>query len=141
MRLAVPAILLTLLAAGCGTFDGDVEIEIDSGFSNEDRFAIATAAAKWNTVTRRKIIVASRGDVLVISADNPTGYAGWESSRWDLVRIDPDAPREHVYSIALHEFGHMLGIRHTRSGVMHPSERHWELSEEDLAACRRAWAC
>jgi len=130
----------------------DIELEVDTAFSSEDRAAIHAAADKWNTVTRsgRKFIVSSSGDVLVLSAHVPGGYAGLEQSDWSLVRIDPDAPREDVYAIALHELGHVLGIRHTRSGVMwSPATgarrpEQWppvEFNEEDIAACRRAWAC
>jgi hypothetical protein len=136
------AALAALLLAGCSA--PDIDLEIDPAFSPEDATAIRAAAGQWNVVTReggRKFHVVPRGDVLVLSAHCPNNDGGLEQGRFDIVRIDPDAPRKDVYALALHELGHALEIRHTKTGVMAERILDTEFTPEVIKACKRAGAC
>lgn len=141
LRTAVFALFSTTLLA-CG--GGDIDLEIDPAFSPEDATAIRAAADSWNVVTKeggRKFHVVRRGDVLVASAHCPPGYNGFAQRRFGLARIDPDAPREDVFAIALHELGHILEIRHTETGAMSGHIKSVEFTPEVIEACERAGAC
>jgi predicted Zn-dependent protease len=143
---SLAALCLASSLLGCGVFDGDIQYEIDSSFSEADVVAIRTAAEKWNSVADRKLLLAGRGELIVLNAHTPEGYNGLHQRRFGIIRIDPDAPRDRVYAIALHEFGHALGLRHQGRGVMAGAGAAEELpaiefTEEDLAECRRQWVC
>lgn len=60
----------------------------------------------------------------------------------DWITVDPSVTGPLFHHVALHEFGHLIGIReHTVHGVMSVSEFLVELTEHDIEACRAAAAC
>lgn len=138
LRFALAASLLFGACSG-----GDVEVEIDAALPPESVAEVQRAANRWNDVCARKLVISSRGDFLIILAVVPGGWNGhFDGGRWGLVRIDPSVPREHIYAVALHELGHVLGLRHVGSGVMEDGTkrpgpaRTTDFTPDDLAEAR-----
>jgi hypothetical protein len=131
-------LLLGLAATGCG--DDDVKCEVDVLFKDAQRLEISRAASDWNAFTLRQIKIADDGDWLIVSAPVPKGL-GYAQGKRKLIRISPSTPDDQIYAVALHEFGHALGLRHVSRGVMDPDRQTIEFSQEDLIECRHAGAC
>jgi predicted Zn-dependent protease len=119
---------------------GDVDCEIDTVFKQQQRSEITRAANAWNELASRNVNIVDNGEWLVVSAASPHGL-GYAQGHRRLIRISPSTPDDQVYAVALHEFGHALGLHHTTKGVMDPDRQTIDFSPEDLAECRRAGAC
>ena len=135
--LAIASLWLT----SCGS--GDVECEIDAVFTDHQRAEIRRAAAEWNAFTTRIVTFApeGEGDWLILPAKVTLDRLGYAQRKRRLIRINPVTPDDQVYAVALHEFGHALGLGHVKQGVMDPDRQTIAFSEEDMAECRRAGAC
>ncbi len=139
VRNVVACTLFALSTVSCGR--GDVEAEIDVVFTDVQRSEIIRAANTWNQVTGlRQVHIVEDGEWLIVPAPSPRGLGYAQGSR-RLIRISPETPDDQVYAVALHEFGHALGLRHVSRGVMDPDRQTIEFSEEDMAECRRVGAC
>jgi hypothetical protein len=144
LRRRVSAISLAALAlplSSCG--DDGVECEIDAVFTTRQSSEIRRAATTWNGLTTREVTFASEGegDWLILPATVTLGRLGYAQRKRRLIRINPVTPDDQVYAVALHEFGHALGLGHVKKGVMDPDHQTIEFSPEDMAECRRAGAC
>jgi hypothetical protein len=131
-------VALTVLG-GCGF--GSVDVAIDRGFSADQRGEIERAVEAWNAWTARKIHVDDDAAWLVIPALSPEGSAGYTENTRYLIRVDPRLPNAHVYATALHEFGHVLGLQHTATGVMNRTRTVTTFNDDDVRECERAGAC
>lgn len=130
--------LLMLTVPSCAS--GDVEAEIDVVFTKAQASEITRAANRWNEFTQRTVHIVSDGDWLVVPATSPKGL-GYAQGNRRLIRISPITPDDQVFAVALHEFGHALGLNHVPQGVMDPERQTIEFSAEDMAECRRCGAC
>jgi hypothetical protein len=136
--LLLPLPLLLLLATtSCAEH---VDAEIDPVFTEVRKDGIRRAAVEWKTIATRQIRILDKGDWLVVPAEVPKGL-GYAQSGRHLIRISPETPDDQVYAVALHEFGHALGLQHVKPGVMDPDVQTIEFSAEDFAECRRVGAC
>jgi hypothetical protein len=128
---------LLMLLTSCTT---PLAFDVSPAFDAEERAQIAQAAADWNarTVPAMQITLAG-GDWRLVKETPPGGYDGARFASRHLIMISPD-DRVSTYSIALHEFGHAIGLEHTTTGVMHPVAEH-EFTPEVMAECARVVAC
>ncbi len=127
---------VALLLAACTP----LRFSVDSAFTPDENAQILKAAHDWNVHSKRKI--SFDGDSWRILKQDPgTGYNGWSSSSQHLIRIRPEHPGASVYEVALHEFGHALGLKHTTTGLMQAAVVNTEFTPEVLAECRRVGAC
>jgi hypothetical protein len=132
---------LAALATSLSCGPGDQSVEIDPAFTSAQQADIRRAADAWNAFTSRKITIDADGDWLVVSANVPGGWLGYTQRHRHLTRISPLTPDDQIYAVALHEFGHVLGLRHVKNGVMRADRQVTEFSEDDFAECRNAGAC
>lgn len=135
----IRAALLSVMLASCGA--GNIECTIDGAFDPSSTAEIQRAANAWNAWTMTKIAIVDRGEWLILPAPSPDGYLGRSTRSRRIVRIDPHTPPEQVYAVALHELGHVHGLRHTSRGVMDPSRQTEIFSDEDVRECERVDAC
>src|SRR4051794_33699292 len=122
------SLFLTLAILGvmsCGK--GDVDAEVDVVFTDPQRSEIARAATTWNGIAIREVRIVENGDWLVVPATSPKGL-GYAQGNRRLIRISPQTPDNQIYAVALHEFGHALGLRHVSQGVMDPDRQTIEFS-------------
>jgi hypothetical protein len=104
-------ILLSMLAAGCGTeFVCPVKVEIISD-SPEHRRAYLEAIDYINQETGEFVFTLGEGDIRVFDWDQPGGQA---RGAHDLAFMGPP-----WRSIATHELLHLLGIGHDEPGTFH----------------------
>ena len=156
---AVGAVVLgSILSAGCFSQTGDsetttgdciIEYAVDESLAKPVR----AASVEWNKYTICKLVEARRDGAKaqwwVLSAEPGDGMTGFANTTHSLVLVTPNATDDQALRIALHEFGHVLGIPHQSSGVMCgvdvdptcPYEGPSALSEEDVEACKAAGAC
>ncbi len=132
MKLAVLA-FLSLASCASLTFH-------PTGFNESELAEIHKAADAWNNVTLPDKKIRFDGNYWEIVHENPpSGYAGYTTHRPHRIQIRPDVG---VYSVALHEFGHALGLQHiTSPGVMTPQFTVPNFTKADLAECKRVGAC
>lgn len=111
-------------------------------FTVDKQAQIAQAAATWNALTvPEKRITLDGGEWSILEVDPGTGWNGSCTPSRRVIRIHPEPANASVYEVALHEFGHALGLMHTPRGVMNPEAATAEFSPEDLAECRRVETC
>lgn len=133
--------VVSLCVVSCG--EGDVECEIDAVFTERQQSEIRRAASHWNAFTTRAVTFApeGEGDWIILSAKVTLDRLGYAQRKRRIIRINPVTPDDQVYAVALHEFGHALGLGHVKKGVMDPDRQTIVFSEDDMAECRRAGAC
>jgi predicted Zn-dependent protease len=110
-------------------------------FTPSEQAEISRAAAAWNAVTRADHQITEGDAWQVLKEKPPQGYNGECSISRRTIWIDPEHPGASVYDVALHEFGHALGLGHTKTGVMMANTVSTAFTPEVLAECRRAGAC
>jgi hypothetical protein len=111
-------------------------------FTPDEQAQIARAADEWNkrTVPSKRITL-DGGEWRILEEDPGTGWNGSATPSRRVIRIHPNPVNATTYAVALHEFGHALGLMHTARGVMFATEATEEFSDEDQAECRRVEAC
>ncbi len=133
---------LLLLLVSCAS--APLAFSVDPAFTGDEQTEIRRAADTWNAITQEPITF--NGDEWRIEKRAPppagtyfpNGYCDGEKR---LVLIHPLVTNPKIYEVVLHEFGHVLGLRHTSQGVMQAVATRTEFSAEDLEECRRVEAC
>lgn len=134
---------------------------VDPAFPASEQEEIRLAAETWNAVTVPEKRISVEGGQWTVQAIAPEG--GWNGITYRsrrVIQIHPQHPRATVYAVAMHEFGHALGLAHlctsnavgpessdrvcdvTASvGVMDPLTVREDLTALDMAECRRVGSC
>ncbi len=115
-------------------------------FTVEERMGIAMAAAEWNARTvPSKQITLSGGSWRIDKVESTNGgYNGWCSRGKRVIQIDSDTQGVSTYAVALHEFGHAVGLEDLPTdhpGVMNDRHVTVVFSAYDMAECARVGAC
>ncbi len=141
IRNLTVAAAASLWLASCG--DGTVNCEIDAVFNDSQQSEIRRAADVWNELSVRPVTFAPQGegDWLILPASVTLNRLGYAERKRRLIRINPVTPDNQIYAVALHEFGHAIGLGHVKQGVMDPDRQTIAFSAEDIAECRRVGAC
>jgi hypothetical protein len=117
-----------------------LQFAVDPAFVPDEQAEVRKAAADWNARTVHPITFDGTA-WRVLKQDPGTGYNGITYSSKHLILISAEHPGATVYSVALHEFGHALGLQHTTTGVMQAAVVSTEFTPEVLAECKRVSAC
>lgn len=156
-----PALFLAGLLAACSSFPPP-HFRADTRFDELELGELHEAAAAWNAITAPSSRIAFDGiDWYVAKANPPGGFNGITDVKTATISIAPVRPDgATVYVVALHEFGHALGLRHICTaadakgpsassrpctgdlGVMDPHNvKRRAFSALDVEECKEADAC
>lgn len=121
-------------------------LRVDPAFTLTERAQLRDAAEKWNAVSNHHITVLDEpcdGDEECIAKRHTRPVLGTCRRSAEFITIDPSVQGDLFTHVALHEFGHLIGIiNHTETGVMSASvETPTEITPVDLAACRAVESC
>ena len=118
-----------------------VAYRMDVAFSTSEQAEIRRAAAEWNAITTEDSQI-TEGDEWRVLKKVPQFNRNGECSRSKrTIWIHPEHPGATVYEVAVHEFGHALGLGHTTTGLMMGDVLSTEWTPEVLAECRKVGAC
>lgn len=139
MRCAFVAAFAAVLACGASPID----VQVDGTFSDRERADLERAAARWADFCGAPVFALTerKAEWLIVESSLPGDYKGFASRRRRLIRIDRERSGPQFYAVAIHEFGHVLGMQHVRNGVMAPGGGATEWSDEDRAEADAAGAC
>lgn len=143
MRATLLLLLAACIPAPQRPATPEYAFTIESTFTADERTQIENAASQWNARTFPSMRITFRDDGKWRVEEEPMSH-GWngEVSRNERrMWIQPDPIGATVFAVAIHEFGHVLGLEHTSVGVMDPYHVTTEFSVEDMAECRRVGAC
>jgi hypothetical protein len=149
-----------LALVGCG--HSDATVQLDATLDDADQGEVRRAGSAWGGVAASQFRFSDHGDWLVIRADVPDGFNGYTEPDRKIIRIRPEVPTDLVYTVAVHELGHVLKLEHTcvspnphvsaaapgappcgdvSHGVMDPDNGANTIGSADLEECRRVGAC
>lgn len=142
MRLALASLAsLALSLCSCGVFP--VTIKVDPTCPPEMRGGVERAAWRWSAFADTSVRVDDDGDWLVLPVDVPGGWNGHVDHERQIIRISPRSS-EPFSVVALHELGHVLGLKDLApglDGVMDATRPTSEWSIHDRNECRARGPC
>jgi Matrixin len=108
-----------------------------------NKFIIADAMAEWNIYLKEPLEEGVGGWKVVSGDPGEPDYGGITKSGAELVIIRPGYPEEIERRIALHELGHVIGLKHSASekDIMFHSSPVDHVSPGDLEQCQLLGKC
>lgn len=151
-RLAIAALVVATLS--CASHE-PLTFRFDADIDASTQALIESAAKPWNerTFEDRRITFAPDGAWRISVTDDLEAQAvgrtckhagGFDCALPQWIRIRPGHGEERTYGVAMHEFGHALGVAHLdegRVGVMSANVLTTTFSDDDRTACVVAGAC
>lgn len=131
--------LFSLIA--CTSVSMSISFSIDPAFTPSEQEEIKRAAGAWNTIAKDHITFDGASWHIVKRDPGPGRPNGLCQSGQRLVLIRPEPYGATTYAVAIHEFGHVLGLGHVAAGVMNPVNASTQFTDQDLTECRRVGAC
>jgi hypothetical protein len=120
-----------------------VAYRADVSFTDDEHAQIWRAASEWNRHTKPEKRITLGNEWRVLKAEPPGGfgYNGLCRRSVKTIWIRPQPFGATTYEVAVHEWGHALGLGHTTTGVMMPNTVSTEFTPEVMAECKRVGAC
>jgi hypothetical protein len=144
---ALTALLLGALVAVLGvTLMGctpRVAYHPDPAFPDDEVEAIWQAARAWDAIVKPERRIYSGSEWTVVRAEPPGGFGfnGLCRRSVKTIWIRPEPIGASTKEVAAHEWGHALGLGHTKTGVMMPHTVSMEFTPEVIEDCKRVGAC
>lgn len=132
--------VVVAMLAGCGPRT-DWTLDLDPAFTADERATLRHAAQMWRDFAGADIELREPATVYgppYVLRVKPGADADGNTTTPDgIVLLRPG------FSLgqAAHEFGHLLGLHHVRSGVMQEHDPPASFSGYDREECERAGAC
>jgi hypothetical protein len=120
-------------------------VGIDRAFSEEQVALIVQAGETWNRVSDVPIVFVRVGyEWKVRRRPTPKPCDGWTVYPDRTIDLDPHDDGLELFGAALHEFGHMLRLKHlpaSKRGIMGEVRDGYDLSDDDVLECVRVGSC
>jgi hypothetical protein len=136
------ALILSLSLIGCRP--GGPRLGVDYNATQEQREAVIHCVGLWNGIIEDKIRFADDDDVdeHIMFGDTRMGRLGCYRRHEHRIIVAQGLDRELTTRVVCHEIGHMLGLGHTRCGVMTgEGTPALEFCADDLEECAEEGAC
>lgn len=135
-----------LLVAACSLPAHGATLRPLRSFPDAERAEVERAINAWNErlVPAKLLALDDDGRWTVTRRAPCTGTNGYTDPKDRIVYVTPAdqiGGDSSTYATALHELGHVLGLDHTASGVMHANVVSVEFTSDVIAECRRVGSC
>jgi hypothetical protein len=114
--------------------------QVDEAFTGDQVKILYDAADHWNKYTKKKITFSIDGGQHIYLRAINEHTQGLESN--GDVYITPGLSDERLLTVAMHEMGHALGLKHVPPhALMDPNATSPDITEQDVVECEFVGSC